>query len=959
MKQSVLSVALAGVVGAMSVGAAGDAAAMNYHLQRDRIVLSGGVTYADMVSLPALLEKAKAEGRPIREVVLRTSNGGSLAAGEWLQGVIRTAGLNTIVSGHCISSCSIMQSGGVERHLAGDLPIVDSVQIHAASLNGEVIHTPSARMAQIYAGNYGGGMDAALLHKALYDVEQPNGLLVFSDPSRTKGDSVSFDPDGSGDRRETFAGQDIHSNNIVTASGYRDPGDTLNVTADVTGDLNPGYLRTGQQLQAFVDADFARLRSDWESTYINLALRIYDASMDGADEIGVASVQDHLGDQGIRALLQSKLRLGELSASTLDDSMGVIRIGNAATWRTAATTGADIVLVDNGMIALEGGALRASQIDVSVPGMLVGHGDIAGTAVDLSALIHGTGPSWREDGFNRLRVSGTLMPRGGDLVTHGYVNIMPGGKVLFDITEDGGPASGRLRVGSFFDDLQRDGALVIADGAYLALNVAQGFYGQDFRRDLVEGPIHEAGFRDVVRLGDTGYTANLAAGDVFRPRHNSLLSFNVLQSATGLRLTANPGFDQPALFGNVASGDGLGHVLATAADNRHAALKPLLASLQFADRDVVRRQSGNLRGDGHATLRLADSALVGSIGNVVQQHQFALRSSGGDADGLAVRAAQAASAQTGVANGSLFNQLALHLAPAAGEGSGSATGTAGRTAGVWGRGFGSQGRIEGLDGVAGMTHTSGGIVLGADTRLADDRLTLGVSVAAADMSTKTDAGAAFSGDVRALDVGGYVDATYARGYLAFSARYTDLRHETRRSISGIHGLQAPLRATYSNDAVSARLEHGFSLTTGSGVVVQPLLPVVEYTRSSATRFDEGQQTGALRGHGDGMESLRVGAGLQLYKTFAGRNGERITPHARLVWQKELGDTRAQYNTAFSAAPELVFGTASQQLGEQVLAWNVGVTSRASEHLSIMLDYVGQRRDGQDQNGVMLGLGYRF
>lgn len=959
MKHSVLSVALAGVVGAISVGAAGDAAAMNYHLQGDRIVLSGGVTYADVVSLPALLAKAKAEGRPIREVVLRTSNGGSLAAGEWLQGVIRTAGLNTIVSGHCISSCSIMQSGGVERYLAGDLPIVDSVQIHAASLNGEVIHTPSARMAQIYAGNYGGGMDAALLHKALYDVEQPNGLLVFSDPSRTRGDSVSFDPDGSGDRRETFAGQDIHTNNIVTASDYRDPGDTLNVTADITGDLNPGYLRTGRQLQVFVDDDFARLAGDWQSTYINLALQIYEASTDGPDEIGAASVQEFLADSRIQDLLHSKLRLDGLAASTLDDSIGVIRIGNGATWRTAATTGADIVLVQDGALALEGGALRASQIQVSAPGMLVGHGDIAGTAVDLKALIKGNGPSWREDGFNRLRVSGMLMPRGGDLVTHGYVNIMPGGKVLFDVTEDGGAAGGRLRVGSFFDDLQRDGALVVADGAALALNVAQGFYGQDFRRDLVEGPIYDAGFREVVRLGDTGYTANLAAGDVFRPRHNALLSFNVNQTATGLWLTANPGFDQHWLFGNVASGDGLGHALATAADNRHTGLKPLLAALQFADRDIIRQQSGTLRGDGHATLRLADTALVGSIGNVVQQHQFALRSSGGDADGLAVQAAQAASAQTGVANGGLFNQLALRLAPAAGKGSGHATGTAGRAAGVWGRGFGSQGRIKGVAGVAGMTHTSGGIVLGADTRFADDRVTLGVSVAAADMSSKSGDGAAFSGDVRALDVGGYVDATYARGYLAFSARYTDLRHETRRSISGIHGVQAPLRATYSNDAVSARLEHGFSFTTRSGVVVQPLLPVVEYTRSSATRFDEGQQTGALRGHGDSMESLRIGAGLQLYKTFAGRNGERITPHARVVWQKELGDTQVMYGTAFSAAPELVFGTASQQVGEQVLAWNVGVTSRASEQLSIMLDYVGQRRDGQDENGVMLGLGYRF
>ena len=103
----------------------------------------------------------------------------------------------------------------------------------------------------------------------------------------------------------------------------------------------------------------------------------------------------------------------------------------------------------------------------------------------------------------------------------------------------------------------------------------------------------------------------------------------------------------------------------------------------------------------------------------------------------------------------------------------------------------------------------------------------------------------------------------------------------------------------------------------------------------------------------------MGAGLQLFKTFEGRKGERITPHARVLWQKELGDTQAQFSTGFAAAPDLVFGSTSQSVGEQVLSWNVGVTSRASERLSIMIDYVGERRDGQDQNGVMLGLGYRF
>ncbi len=90
-------------------------------------------------------------------------------------------GLDTIVSGHCISSCSIMQSGGVNRYLGGDLPLVDSVQIHAASSGGRITYAPSPRMTQIYTGNYGGGMDAGLLHKAMYEVLRPNGLLVFRD----------------------------------------------------------------------------------------------------------------------------------------------------------------------------------------------------------------------------------------------------------------------------------------------------------------------------------------------------------------------------------------------------------------------------------------------------------------------------------------------------------------------------------------------------------------------------------------------------------------------------------------------------------------------------------------------------------------------------------------------------------------------------------------------------------
>ena len=117
----------------------------------------------------------------------------------------------------------------------------------------------------------------------------------------------------------------------------------------------------------------------------------------------------------------------------------------------------------------------------------------------------------------------------------------------------------------------------------------------------------------------------------------ALGSFTVNQTGSGLWLTANPSFDDTRLFGNAPSGDGLGIALQQAAAQRTSSMSGLLGALQFADRDDIARQAGALRGDAHASLRLADTALVGSIGNVVQQHQAAMRS-GGDADAAATGA---------------------------------------------------------------------------------------------------------------------------------------------------------------------------------------------------------------------------------------------------------------------------------------------------------------------------------
>ncbi|MGF6420256.1 outer membrane autotransporter protein [Stenotrophomonas sp. AN71] len=998
------------------------ASAYTFHINGDRVIATGGVNYQDHVRLRMILDAAASKGRVINEVVFRNSPGGDAAAGRGTGELLRQRGITSVFQGKCISACGTSFIGGVERRIADyDLPEIDPsypeniFMIHGSTAGGKVV--PSAQQVSDlhYAKMMQGTAPPEAIARvvgAIKGMKVPFGsFLTYFDP-RT-GKPAQFCP--TVDNCTVYDGVDIFSDRIITTSERVDlSADYLRVAGSARGDLNPNF-HAGQYEYAvgYGAASFDALKVASGDVFGMIRLErggrwLADTSS-GTEilwaEAGNVNVTASgrlvtlytiVGDAGAVTLEGGRLKAEDTTVS------GLLGIGAGS-----ELDNKDTVLIKKGGRAVMAGGRISTAVATLDPGaLLTGHGTIGATAYveDKSSPDY----PWNVPQVARLRVAGgDLHPQGGQLTVNGYVSFAypNAGRLLFDITPETSQAGLVLgafevhrceSVSTYFNcgngsAITAPGFLIGGSAGKLALDVAPGYYRQDLSIPLVEGRIYgskegsqltgkllanrsstfdasvaplqpgQVAFTKAERQDGSGYSVDLTSTDaaqrMFHPRNNSLLSFSILQTGEGIRAVANPAFDDVSVFANGVSGTGLGEALRTAASQSTSALHPLLGLLQFADRDVVAQQAGALRGDAHAGLRLADNALVGSIGNVVQQHQAAMRS-GGDAEGLASQVAQSVSTQPGLRHGSLFNQLAMHLVePTAGGTAGGAE--AGRNRGLWARGFASHGRIDAEGGVAGLSHTVGGIVIGADTRLADDRVTLGVSVAAADMSTKGSGNSGFTGDVRALDIGGYLDATYSRGYLSAAVRYTDLRHDTRRSIDGIEGLQQPLRARYSNDAISARVEHAFSFTTGKGLVIQPLLPVVDYARTSATRFNEGQGAGALIGRSGSLESIRVGAGLQLFKTFEGNKGERITPRARVVWQKELGDTQARYSTGFAAAPDLVFGASSQAVGEQVLAWNVGVTSRASERLSIMADYVGERRDGQIQNGVMLGLGYRF
>lgn len=941
------------------MGVVGEVVVMSYYVQGDWIFFSGGVIYVDVVLLLVLLVKVQVEGCLICEVVLCIFNGGVLIVGEWLQGVICMVGLNIIVFGYCIFLCFIMQFGGVECYMVGDLLIVDLVQIYVVSSGGKVIYMLLVCMIEIYIGNYGGGMDVGLLCKVMYEVVQFNGLLVFFDLVCICGNLVSFDLDGFGVKCVIFVGEDMFNNNIMILVEYCVLGDMFNVIVNVFGDINVGYLCIGCQLQMFVDDDFVCWNIDWQFIYINLVQFIYNVFSCGFNGIGLDLVQDYFSDFGIQVLLLFKLCLNDFVVFIFDDLMGVICVINGVVWCIVVIIGVDFMLVDNGIIVLEGGVLCVVEVCVMQISMLVGYGDIVLLVMDFNVLVEGSGLLWCEDGFNCLCVYGILMLCGGDLVIYGYVNIMLGGKVLFDVIENGGVVNGCLCVGIFFDDEQIDGVLVILFGVYLELNVVCGYYDGSYCCDLVIGFIYQDGFQDVVCLGDIGYIVSIVEGEVFCLCYNLLLSFNVVQSVNGLLLIVNLGFDQFGLFVNVIFGDGLGCVFVSVVIGNVVGFKLLLVLLQFFDCDVIVQQVGGLCGDSYVILCLVDIVLVGSIGNVVQQYQFDMCSSGGDVDGLVVQVVQVVFVQLGMGNGSLFNQLVMYLVQLVGDiGSVGIVGDC-CSVGMWGCGFGSQGCIDVNGGVVGLIYIIGGIVFGVDMCLVDDKVILGVSVVVVEMFIKGCDGIGFSGDVCVLDVGGYLDVVYLCGYLLVLLCYIDLCYDIYCSIVGIEGLEVLLCVKYDSDVLLVCLEYGFLFIMVCGLVVQLLLFVVDYVCLFNVCFNEGQGVGVLVGCSDSLESICVGVGLQLFKIFEGCKGECIILYVCVLWQKELGDIQVQFSIGFVVVLDLVFGLISQLVGEQVLSWNVGVISCVSECLLIMIDYVGECWDGQDQNGVMLGLGYCF
>jgi len=111
-RPGVVGIALAATVTAVPI------AAMELDRHGDTLILSGEIVRRDLDAVQAEFAKPPT----VTHVVLRNSPGGNSWTGYRLGELFRDKGVTTVVSGHCVSSCSRLFLGGRQRMFTDDYP---------------------------------------------------------------------------------------------------------------------------------------------------------------------------------------------------------------------------------------------------------------------------------------------------------------------------------------------------------------------------------------------------------------------------------------------------------------------------------------------------------------------------------------------------------------------------------------------------------------------------------------------------------------------------------------------------------------------------------------------------------------------------------------------------------------------------------------------------------------------
>jgi PQQ-dependent catabolism-associated CXXCW motif protein len=183
----------------------------------------------------------------VERLILVNAPGGDLWTGLQVASMVQDAKIKTVVSGYCMSACSLIFMAGKERAFGnGHLPRVTMLGIHGAHSQGTRQLSPaeSAKMIGLYKQQMGEKFDAPLIEQALYGIKEAGGFLRIREIERNleKDRTPWFCPDGKSrfEQCQRYPGKDAYKLGVVTQI------ETLNLTLPESVQTKLGFF--GQAL---------------------------------------------------------------------------------------------------------------------------------------------------------------------------------------------------------------------------------------------------------------------------------------------------------------------------------------------------------------------------------------------------------------------------------------------------------------------------------------------------------------------------------------------------------------------------------------------------------------------------------------------------------------------------------------------------------------------------------------
>lgn len=266
---------------------------------------------------------------------------------------------------------------------------------------------------------------------------------------------------------------------------------------------------------------------------------------------------------------------------------------------------------------------------------------------------------------------------------------------------------------------------------------------------------------------------------------------------------------------------------------------------------------------------------------------------------------------------------------------------------VWTSGFGSWGRIDGTDGGARVSNRSGGVVVGADSLVADV-WRLGLFGGYSSASSRTVDAAADSDNYH---LGAYAGREWGALALRSGINYTWSDIDTVRSVTA---LNQTLSANHDAGALNLFGELAYRMTAGE-VAFEPFVNLA-HARVRSGGFTETGGAAALTVAGSTTDTTFTTIGLRTGSAFD-LGGTVARVHGTLGWQHAFGDTLASSTARFATGDS--FTIFSKPLDKDALVLQGGLDFGLSPSATLGISYNGRIGANAREHGASARLRVAF